>query len=151
MTHTTKTLGLTALVCLIVGLLLGFVPEYMAKSHLEDKIVSLTDQGNAGQKSLHHTENQLKLNSFALQAAIVSADSDSNNYADASQKASKLFTELRQYVDNTDDNNAKQTLTEVLSMRDSTIAGLAKADPGVRAQLSQIFKKLQTLSTESAK
>jgi hypothetical protein len=42
-------------------------------------------------------------------------------------------------------------MVEVLNMRDSTIAGLAKADPDVRSQLGAIFAKLWTLGTESAK
>jgi hypothetical protein len=86
-----------------------------------------------------------------VQAAVVSADADANNYADASTQASKLFTELRQYMDGEGDNAAKQTLTEVLSVRDPTIAGLAKADPGTRSELVQIFRKLQTLSSQTAR
>jgi hypothetical protein len=151
MTFTSKTLGLAALGFLLAGFLLGFVPEYIAKSKLEDKVIGLTSQGDTARKSLHHTENQLALNQFAVQAAVVSADADANNYADASTQASKLFTELRQYVDGASDNAAKQTLTEVLSVRDPTIAGLAKADPGTRSELVQIFRKLQTLSSQTAR
>jgi hypothetical protein len=147
---TAKALTLTALACLVAGILLGFIPEYVAKSHLEEKMVALTNEGSTTRKSLHQTQNQLALNQFALQAAVISADTNINNYEAASRQASNLFTQLRQYLDTTGDNNARQTLTEVLSMRDSTIAGLAKADPGVRSELGQIFKKLQALSTESA-
>jgi hypothetical protein len=151
MNITKKTLGITALVCLLVGAILGFVPEYNSKSHLEEKNFALTDQGEARQKTLRHTENELTLNEFALQAAVLSGDANSNNYSDASQNASKLFTALRTYEDSTNDSAAKQTLSDVLAMRDSVIAGLAKADPGVRAELGQIFSKLRTLSTESGK
>jgi hypothetical protein len=148
---TKKTLGITALVCLFIGAVLGFVPEYIAKSQLEEKNFDLTVQGEARQKALHHTEDQLTLNQFAVQAAVISGDANSNNYSDASQHASKLFTDLRTYEDSTNDSAAKQTLADVLAMRDSVISGLAKADPSVRAELGQIFGKLQTLSTKSAK
>ncbi len=150
MNFTSKTLGLVAFGSLLAGFLLGFVPEHIAKSKVEDKVIALTSQGDTTRKSLHHTENQLALNQFAVQAALVSADANANNYADASTQASKLFTELRQYVDGDGDNAAKQMLTEVLSARDPIIAGLAKADPGTRSELVQIFRKLQTLSSQTA-
>jgi uncharacterized membrane-anchored protein YhcB (DUF1043 family) len=151
MNFTSKTLGLVALGSLLAGFLIGFVPEHIAKARVEDQVMALKSQGDTTQNSLHHTENQLALNQFAVQAALVSADANANNYADASTQASNLFTGLRNYVDSASDNAARQTVTEVLSVRDPTIAGLAKADPATRSELVQIFRKLQTLSSQTAR
>lgn len=151
MNFTSKTLGLAALGSLLAGFLIGFVPEHIAKTRVEDQVIALKSQGDTTQNSLHHTENQLALNQFAVQAAVVSADANANNYADASTQASNLFTGLRNYVDSASDNAARQTVTEVLSVRDPTIAGLAKADPATRSELVQIFRKLQTLSSQTAR
>jgi uncharacterized membrane-anchored protein YhcB (DUF1043 family) len=151
MNFTSKTLGLAALGSLLAGFLIGFVPEHIAKARVEDQVMALKSQGDTNQNSLHHTENQLALNQFAVQAALVSADANANNYADASTQASNLFTGLRNYVDSASDNAARQTVTEVLSVRDPTIAGLAKADPATRSELVQIFRKLQTLSSQTAR
>jgi len=142
-----KRIGFTSLACLIVGFLLGFIPEYIAKSHVEHSVIALASQGETTQKSLHHTERQLHLNEFALQAAVVSADANSSNYADASASASALFTGMRDYVDHASDDQLKQPIEDVLLMRDTIISGLAKADPGVRPALNEIFLKLNELSS----
>lgn len=149
MNMNTKQITITGVVCLAVGLLLGFIPEYIAKSNVEQRAMDLTSQGETVQKSLHHTERQLRLNEFALNAAVVSADANSNNYADATKSASSLFTGLRSYVDNDRNDGASQQLQDVLAMRDATIAGLAKADPGVRPMINQIFLKLKSVSSQA--
>lgn len=144
-----KRVGIISLICLVIGFLLGFVPEHIAKSHVEQSVVNLTSQGQATQSTLHHTERQLRLNEFAVQAAIVSADANHSNYADASASASALFTSLRDYVDKSGDEESKQSINEVLQMRDTTISSLAKADAGVRPVLGQIFDKLKGLSMKA--
>lgn len=149
MNFTSKNLGFTALACLVVGVLLGFIPEYVAKSHVENRVMELAGQGEATKTTLNHTERQLKLNEFALQAAVVSADANASNYADASKDASALFTGLRNYTDTANDEASKAPIQDVLNTRDATIAGLAKADPSVRPILGEIFRKLKALSSQA--
>ena len=149
MTSVTKTAGITAVTCLVIGFLLGFIPEYMAKSRVESRVVELNGESEAASKSLGHTQSQLKLSEFAVKAAVVSADAQTNNYADASASASSLFTELRKYVETANDSSTRSQIQSVLSMRDTTIAGLAKADPAVRPVLAKIFSTLKPLSSQT--
>ncbi|CAN5707521.1 hypothetical protein BH10ACI4_BH10ACI4_23110 [soil metagenome] len=148
MNFTLKTMSLTAIGCLVIGFFGGFIPEYIAKSHVETKVMELTGQGEAMQSTLRDKGRQLQLNEFALQAAVVSADATASNYADASASASALFTGLRQYVDRVGKDESTEQIQEVLKMRDATIAGLAKADPSTRQTIAEIFEKLKTLSTQ---
>ncbi len=144
-----KALALTALAALIIGLLVGFIPEHMANSSLEQQIQNLKD-GNAGlQGHLNTTQNQLTLSGFAVRSASVLAAADQNNYSVASTGASSLFTDMRNYVDQSGDQAASTQLSQVLAVRDRTVAGLAKADPGVKQILLEIFQKTQSVSANA--
>jgi uncharacterized membrane-anchored protein YhcB (DUF1043 family) len=149
MTFTRNTFFVSTLVALIVGLLIGFVPEHMANSSLQKENAKLTGEGSSLQVNLNQTEKQLALSNLSVRAATVLADADRNDYSIASNDASSLFTDLRQYVDKSGDRAATVQLSQALAVRDRTIAGLAKADPGTKQLLLQLFLKLQSVSSQS--
>jgi uncharacterized membrane-anchored protein YhcB (DUF1043 family) len=149
MTFTRNTFFVSTLVALIVGLLIGFVPEHMANSSLQKENAKLTGEGSSLQVNLNQTEKQLALSNFSVRAATVPTDADRNDYSIASSDASSLFTDLRQYVDKSGDRAATVQLSQALAVRDRTIAGLAKADPGTKQLLLQLFLKMQSVSSQS--
>ena len=141
-----KSLGLAALAGLIIGLLVGFLPTHSSNTKFAEQSSTLTQQNNSLQSQLNAERNRLALSNFAVQAGVITAQAEANNYSQAGSSASALFTDLRRYVDGTTDDQTKQQVTEVLGARDRAIAGLAQADPGTKALLQQIFAKLQGLS-----
>lgn len=149
MTFTRNTLVVSTLIALVVGLLVGFIPEHLANSSLEQQIATLTAGKSSLQGNLNQTMNQLALSNFAVRSAILLADADRNDYSVASNDASSLFTDLRKYVDQSGDQSAAGQLSQVLTVRDRTIAGLAKADPGTKLLLLQIFLKTQSVSSQA--
>jgi hypothetical protein len=83
------------------------------------------------------------MNSFRNRVALLHAETARNNFTVALVMASKFFTDLRAFTDQTTDPTLKQELGSVLSSRDAIIAGLAKADPAISAQIQELFLKLQ--------
>ena len=146
----TKAISFSALAGLVVGLLLGFLPEHLRNSNQQDRIATLTQETSSIQLRLNQNENELALSKFTVRAGLVSSQAEANNYSVASASASSLFTDLRNYVNSASSGPAKQQIEEVLTARDQTIAGLAQANPAVRPVLQQIFMKLENVSTSAS-
>lgn len=147
MQNSYKTIAISAFGGLILGLLLGFLPEHSANSKLQDQNASLTQDKTGVQQQLDVTRQRLQLSSFAVRSAEVSSQAQSNNFSVASATASGLFTDLRQYVDTNPESETTQQMKEVLSARDRVIAGLAQANPAVKPLLQQMFVKLENVSS----
>lgn len=149
MNSSKKTIVLCSLAALVIGLLIGFIPEHIANSSLQQKLQDLTD-GNVGlQGHLNQAQNQLRLSEFTVRSASVLEAADQNDYSIASAAASSLFTDLRKYVDGSGDRAAAAQLSQVLAVRDRTIAGLARADPGTKQLLLEIFQKTKSVSSQA--
>lgn len=146
MNNQAKTIVLSILGGLVLGLLLGFIPEHLSNSSQKEQIGTLGQDKVGLQKHLDQTANKLSLSNFAVRAGVMSAQAEANNYSLSSSTASGLFTGLRQYVDNGPSGSAKQQMEEVLAARDRTIAGLAQANPAVKPLLQQIFLRLEETS-----
>ena len=142
-----KTIAISAFGGLVVGLLLGFLPEHSTNSKLQDQNASITQAKSGTQDKLKLTQKRLQLSSLAVRSAEVSSQAQSNNYSVASASASGLFTDLRKYVDASPGNQTSQQMTEILSARDRVISGLAQANPAVKPLLQQIFTRLEEVST----
>ena len=146
MQRSTKTVAIGAFCGLIVGLLLGFLPEHSINSKLQDQNASLIESKSGIQGQLNHTQQRLQLSDLAIRSAEVSSQAQSSNYSLASANASALFTDLRKYVDATPENQITLQMKEVLSVRDRVISGLAQANPAVKPLLQQVFTKLENVS-----
>ncbi|HEY8716010.1 MAG TPA: hypothetical protein VIM00_11580 [Candidatus Acidoferrum sp.] len=126
------------LVLLLTGFLLGFIPERIKASRTVQTNQDLRLQ-------LETVKKAGSVNSFRNRAALLYIETEKNNFSNASERASALFTDLRQYQNETADPSLKQNLEELLKARDAIIAGLAKADPAVTAQIQKLFLKMQEI------
>ncbi len=145
MRFSVKTLALCSVVVFVLGLLLGYIPERLKLSGAEQEKVAMGQQTQTLQSTLHQTQSSLRLNELAVDSAVVYAQAEKNNYSLASTSASRFFTGVRSYVDQTDDAAVKNDLQQVLGVRDTTISGLATANPAVKQQLQDIFFKMQSI------
>lgn len=123
----------------IVSVLIGFVPEYFKQVAARHEIESLRQQ-------LEVSRRAEAMNSFRNRAALLYTETTQNNFTVALDMASKYFTDLRAFTDQTTDPSLKQELGTVLTSRDAIIAGLAKADPAIGVQIQELFLKLQKLN-----
>jgi hypothetical protein len=126
-------------VLVIVGLLIGFVPQYSKLLAAHHEIDNLKQQ-------LDVSKRAEAINSFRNRAALLYTETTQNNFTVAFDMASKYFTDLRGFTDQTTDATLKQELGNVLSSRDAIIGGLAKADPAISVQIQELFLKLQKIN-----
>jgi hypothetical protein len=125
-------------VLVIVGGLVGFIPEYAKLVAAHHEIENLRQQ-------LDVSKRAEAMNSFRNRAAMLYTETTQNNFTVALGMASKYFTDLRAFTDRTTDPTLKQELGSVLSSRDAILGGLAKADPAISVQIQELFLKLQKL------
>jgi hypothetical protein len=120
---------IAGLVLFIAGALIGFVPQYMKLTDAEHQL-GVYKRADA-------------INDFRNRFALLYFETARNNFSVGLTMASKEFTDMRTFADQTSDQTLKTALGDVLSSRDSVIAGLAKADPAVGAQVQTLFMKMQ--------
>jgi hypothetical protein len=120
---------IAGLVLFIAGVLIGFVPQYTKLRDAEHQL-DVSTRAEA-------------INDFRNRFALLYFETTKNNFSVGLTMASKEFTDLRTFADQTSDQTLKSGLQDILSSRDSVIAGLAKADPSVGAQIQTLFMKMQ--------
>lgn len=125
-------------VLFIVGLLIGFVPQYV-------KLVEAHHQIDTLRQQLDVTTRMEAIDSFRNRAALIYTQTSLNNFTVALDMASTYFTDLRTFTDQATDVTLKQGLENILSSRDAIIAGLAKADPTVNAKIQALFLEMQKI------
>jgi hypothetical protein len=130
-----KNKFIIGLILLIAAFLGGFVPQHMRLSEAESQIVSLRQQLD-GQKQA------TTLADLRNDTALLYNELSRSNYSVAGDRATKLFTALRQFTDQAPDP-LKQKLEHVLLSRDTIIAAIAKADPGSAGLVQSMFLELQ--------
>jgi hypothetical protein len=123
---------------MLLGFLGGFVPQHSRVSQAMQENQELRQQ-------LVATQRSETVNIFRNRAALLYAEVEKSNFSVASESASKLFTDLRAFTNQSADATLKQNLEDILSTRDSIIGGIAKADPAVAAQIRELFLKMQNI------
>ena len=123
---------------LLLGFLGGFFPQYSRVSKTMQENQELRQQ-------LVATQRSEAVNVFRNRAALLYTEVEMSNFSVASESASKFFTDLRAFANQSAEASFKQNLEDILSARDSIIGGLAKADPAVAAQIRELFLKMQNI------
>lgn len=126
------------LVLLLLGFLGGFIPQHQKLSHTMQVNQDLLNQ-------LDNAKQAEAISNFRNRAALLYAEAEKKNFSVASENASKFFTDLRDFASQSTDVSLKRNLEDLLSARDAIIGGLAKADPGVAAQIQELFLEMQKI------
>lgn len=127
---TTRNKLLVIIVVLSVVFTLGFLPQYL-----------LLQTARAELAAARQNNSLAELRDLA---GYMMLETSQKNYGTASGYATRFFELARQIHDQTTDPKIKQTLGEILAMRDQVIAGLAQGDPAVLTQVQDIFRKVQS-------
>lgn len=138
-----KTFAITALICLAVGFLIGYIPQH-------SKTVAATQQADQAQAQQARTAEEAQLNGFKNRLGVIYVEAEKKNFAQASSDASALFTAMQSYTERTPDSGLRQQLSALLTSRDAIIAGLAKGDEPVTGQLQELFLKLQSVAPSAS-
>src|SRR6185436_9743443 len=123
---------LTWVIVFIVGLLIGFVPQYWKARGLREELMSC------------HTKADLA--KVQQSAALTYVAATQLNYGLASGHAQTFFANAQSVQTTTPDAAIKDILTQVLSARDKITADLAKGSPEVVGELQPLLLKLEQAS-----
>jgi hypothetical protein len=119
--------AIIAATVLVVVFLAGFVPQYAKVNRLDSEL---------RQARLLNTSAELRdLVGFAYFQA------SQKNYGIAAGIIGQFFNRVREAANQAPDANVKKTHEELLAPRDKISAELAKGDPGVMADLQDLYVK----------
>jgi hypothetical protein len=119
-------------VLLVIGILLGFIPQYM-KTHVAQEHARTCEAG-------------LQLAQFRKFGAMTYISATQLNYGMASGYAQQFFEQAQQLASSTSDPAIRSTANEILSARDKITADLAKGDAAVVGELQPIVLKVELMN-----
>jgi hypothetical protein len=131
-----KNKTIVAAIALITVFLVGFVPQYVKVNRLENEL---------RQSRQEATGAELRdLIGFAYVQA------SQKNYGLAAETSSRFFNRVREVANQTQDANRRKGLEDLLALRDSVTAALAKGDASVMGDLQQLFVKARQVTRSSS-
>jgi hypothetical protein len=131
-----KNKTIVAAIALIAVFLVGFVPQYIKANRLENELrQSRQEAAGAELRDL-------------IGFAYVQANQ--KNYGLAAETSSRFFNRVHEVANQTQDANRRKALEELLALRDSVTAALAKGDAAVMGDLQQLFVKARQVTQSSS-
>jgi hypothetical protein len=124
-----KTAVIAGAVLLLVGFLLGFIPESQRASKLAMELESA------------RLEN--KLREIRELASLSYLDASNKNYASAAGQSERMFGIANEVAKSTKDDALRGSLTGLLTFHDTVQGKLSAGDGSVLDQLQQMLKKTQ--------
>ena len=131
-----KNKTVVAAIALITVFLVGFVPQYVKVSRLENELRQ-SRQETAG------AELRGLIGFTYVQAS-------QKNYGLAAETSSRFFNRVREVANQTQEVNRRKGLEDLLALRDSVTAALAKGDAAVMGDLQQLFLKARQATRSSS-
>jgi hypothetical protein len=126
---------IVAAIALVAVFLVGFVPQYVRASRLENELRQ-SRQENAGA--------QLR---DLMSLAYVQANQ--KNFGLGAETTSRFFSRVREMANQTPDASSRKALEDLLALRDRVTAELAKGDTAAMADLQELFDKTRQATRSS--
>jgi hypothetical protein len=124
------------LVLLVVVFLAGFLPSYVKAHRLEIE--------------LHEARREQRLAQLRDLACLAYFQANQKDYGLAAGTTTRFFDRTREAANQAPDASAKKPLEDLLGLRDSITAGLAKGDPGVLSDLQALSLKTRQATAMSS-
>ncbi len=122
-------------VLLVFAFLAGYLPQ-------RSTITQLRGQVSTVQQDLASCHFKGKLAEIRDLAALMYLESSQKNYSVASGYATRFFNHVRDLLNESEGPSPKQSLQELLDVRDAIISGLATGDPAVVNGVQNILIKV---------
>jgi hypothetical protein len=120
------------LVLFLVGLLVGFIPQYTKARHFEWQA--------------NFCDASLQLAQVRRPAALMYVSATQLNYGMATSYANQFFEQARQLAGTSPDSGVRSTLSGVLSSQDKIMTELAKGNAQVVSDLQPILLEIEGAS-----
>jgi hypothetical protein len=119
----------TWVVIFVVGLLVGFIPQYWKAHNLR--------------ADLETCNTAASLSQVKQSAALTYVTATQLNYGVAAGYAQQMFAQAQNLANSSTDNNVRNLMNQVLSSRDKITADLAKGDSAVIGELQPVVLQLE--------
>ena len=130
-----KNKTIVAAIALLTVFLVGFVPQYVKVNRLENELRQSRQEATGGELR--------DLIGFAYVQA------SQKNYGLAAETSSRFFNRVREVANQTQDANRRKGLEDLLALRDSVTAALAKGEAAVMGDLQQLSVKTRQVTRSS--
>ncbi|MGB8986724.1 MAG: hypothetical protein WCC37_08990 [Candidatus Sulfotelmatobacter sp.] len=114
---------------LVVGFLVGFVPEYLRARRFEQEVATST--------------TQLETCQLRDEATLMYLEAMQRNYGTSGDDASRFFDQTQRLANSTKDAALRDVLREILGLRDQITADLAKGNATVVSEMQPLLLKLE--------
>jgi hypothetical protein len=130
----------------LVAFLIGFLPVSMKNqslnNQLQQKEQALAQQAGELQKQLAGSRGKLRLAELNNQLGILMIMAQEKNFGEARERSTRFFDELRQFTQDTQDNDLREKLMAILNRRDEITADLTVANAGVTEKLRALYREM---------
>jgi hypothetical protein len=109
---------------------------------LQQKEQAMVDQASDFQKQQAFSRDKLRLAELNNQLGILMIMTQEKNFGEARERSTQFFDGLRQYTQDTPDNNVREKLMVILNRRDEITADLSLANAGVSDKLRALYQDM---------
>jgi len=132
-----KSKIIVAAIAVAAVFLIGFIPQYVKVNRLEDELCQ-SRQENAGAQ----LRDLISLAYF---------QANQKNFGLAAETSSRFFGRAREMANQAQDATGRKALEDLLALRDSVTAKLAKGDAAVMGDLQELFVNTRRAAGSSSK
>ncbi len=130
-----KTLWVGGLSLLVVGFLLGFLPQYL-------KVRTLQQQLEEARSDIAKRSEDVQRQELGLLIGHVYLETNRKNYGLASQYSTRFFDRARAMAGQTSNQKLESLMQSLLARRDAITGGLAKAESGSAEAIQDLFQQV---------
>src|SRR5262245_29599430 len=145
-----KTIWMIAGALIIAAFLIGFVPARLTTQSLNHRLQqqekALVGQASEFQKQQAFSRDKLRLAELNNQLGMLMIMTQEKNFGEARERSTQFFDGLRQYTQDTQDNNVREKLMVILNRRDEITADLSLANAGVSDKLRSLYQDMFRIS-----
>jgi hypothetical protein len=134
----TKGKVITGAIVVVLVFLAGFLPQFLDKRRVQAEL-------EATRANLSTAQRQIAIDEIRRLAGRMLLEASRKNFGTAGEHSTEYFDKLREMVDKPEHAGAKDSLVQLLSLRDPITSGLAQGNAPVLAELQSLMEKTYNL------
>ena len=142
----TRTRLILLAVLFAVGLLLGFIPQYLKKGEVEVELTRVQMELESSRRTVEAHRLQIWIAEVRDLAAMMYVEATRQNYGLAADFSTAYFTLLQETVSQSPNPEQKRGLEQLLSRRNAITSILAKGDAAAVAELRDLLLATHTVT-----
>jgi hypothetical protein len=133
-----KSKTIAAVSVIILVFLAGFVPQFLDKRRVQTELDDTRTKLSTAQRQIAIDEIRRLAGSMLLEASR-------QNYGTAREHSTEYFNRVSEMADKPENFALRNSLAELLNLRDSVTSNLAQANASVLSELQSLMEKTYNL------